>query len=457
MTRNARRRLSHDVVVALQALGAGLPGVVLALGYTWTRPWPAHVRLTVSLAVVLPWLTLARAVQARVARRLRSLASVAGALCEGDYRVRLSGDVRGAPLGQVQAELNALAAGLREERLGHVEAAALYRSVVGAVDAAVLAFDEQRRLRLVNRAGERLLGRRAAELIGQEAEQLGLGRCLSGTAACTMEATFRGAAGRFGLRRTTFRSRGRAHRLVVLSDLSRTLREEEHEAWRRLVRVLSHELNNSLAPIQSLAGTLGDLLARGSRPPDWLDDMRSGLAVIRSRAGALGRFISAHARLAKLPEPRPRAMSLRACVLRVVGLETRLDVRVLGGPEVTLVADTDQLEQALINLVGNAVDAVTSTGGGVSIGWHLGLGVVELSVEDEGIGLAGTANLFVPFYTTKPGGSGIGLVLSRQVVESHGGSLELANRPGGGCLARVRLPVHATPRSKQGLSAWQRS
>jgi signal transduction histidine kinase len=131
-------------------------------------------------------------------------------------------------------------------------------------------------------------------------------------------------------------------------------------------------------------------------------------------------------------------------VRRVAGLETRLRVEALPGPAVTLHADPDQLEQLLINLLHNAADAALETRGGVRIGWRLPRGerAVELFVEDDGPGLPNTTNLFVPFFTTKPQGSGIGLVLSRQIAEAHGGSLSLENRADGpGCRATLRLPL----------------
>ena len=246
------------------------------------------------------------------------------------------------------------------------------------------------------------------------------------------------------MRRSSFRERGVAHQLLVVADLSRPLREEELKAWQRIVRVLGHELNNSLAPIRSLAGSLVDLLARAPRPDDWQDDMRRGLAVITARSESLGRFMDGYARLARLPPPSLRSLDVGSLVRRVAGLETRLPVAVIPGPAVLIRADGDQLEQLLINLIRNAVDAALETGGGARVGWgRLGgdrAGALEVWVEDEGPGLPSTSNLFVPFFTTKQHGSGIGLVLSRQIAEAHGGTLTLENVVPG-CKARLRLPL----------------
>jgi len=201
-------------------------------------------------------------------------------------------------------------------------------------------------------------------------------------------------------------------------------------------------LNNSLAPIKSVAGSLGDLLGRSPQPADWRDDMQRGLAVISSRADSLARFVESYSKLARLPQPRFEPLNIGALVSRVATLETRLPVNIVAGPEVSVQGDDAQLEQLLINLVRNAVDASLETHGGVEIGWRQRNGNVEVWINDEGPGLANTTNLFVPFFTTKAGGSGIGLVLSRQIAEAHGGTLTLENRQRvRGCEARLQLPL----------------
>jgi signal transduction histidine kinase len=319
---------------------------------------------------------------------------------------------------------------------------------------AVFAFDPERRLRLVNRAGERLLSQSAERVFMRTADELGLSDCLSvrdDDAAHTLSAAFPGDGGvfkRWGVRRSSFRERGVPHQLLVITDLSQPLREEELKAWQRIVRVLGHELNNSLAPIKSIAGSLASLLTREPPPADWRDDMQHGLTVVSSRAESLSRFMESYASLARLPPPRLAPVRVGEVVSRVAGLETRLRVEVEPGAEQIISADADQLEQLLINLVRNAADASLVTGGGVRVGWRRtsaganGGGHVEIWVRDEGLGIANAANLFVPFFTTKPGGSGIGLVLCRQIAEAHGGTLMLENRRRAqGCEARLRLPL----------------
>jgi nitrogen fixation/metabolism regulation signal transduction histidine kinase len=342
-------------------------------------------------------------------------------------------------------EVNDLGETLRGQRLGALEATALLRAVMSEIDVAVFSFDPEHRLRLVNRAGEKLLALPATRLLGRTGDELGLSACLNSqepSGPHTMQMVFPGGAGRWEIRRGTFREGGMRHELLVLTDLSQTLREEERSAWQRLLRVLGHELNNSLAPIKSVAGSLADLINRQPRPPDWREDVSQGLDVISSRADSLARFIESYSQLARLPQPRFESLKIGDVVQRVAALETRLAVTVVAGPDVVVQADSAQLEQLLINLIRNAVDASLETKGAVEVSWSRQNGQAVLSVKDEGLGLASTANLFVPFFTTKTSGSGIGLVLSRQIAEAHGGTVTLENRAdANGCIARLRLPL----------------
>jgi len=435
----------HERRILLLALAAGGAGVVVSLALLWTGDYSAKVEWTISAFVLLAWLGFAFAVRERVVRPLQIVSNLLAALHEGDFSIRARGARHDDALGEVMLEVNALAETLRQQRLGALEATALLRKVMEEIDVAVFAFDGDDRLRLANRAGERLVALPVERLVGAGAMELGLHTCLQADAAPILDLTFPGRTGRFEVRRGTFRQGGLAHRLLVLSDVSRALREEERQAWQRLIRVIGHELNNSLAPIKSLAHSLEQLVVREPKPADWEDDMRRGLGVIAARSESLSRFMDAYARLARLPPPRFRDVEVGGLVRRVAGLETRLAVAVVPGPETTMRADADQLEQLLINLVRNGVDAALETGGAVRVGWRRTNGspaALEVFVEDDGPGVPNTSNLFVPFFTTKQEGSGIGLVLSRQIAEAHGGTLTLQNRePEPGCRARLRLPL----------------
>ena len=434
-------RIGYEGRVVLLALLAGLPGAAVALIILWTGNYAARTQWTLSVIICGAWWGFTMAVRERVVFPLQTLSNLLAALREGDFSVRGRAPRPDDALGEVMREVNTLSGTLREQRLGALEATTLLRIVMREIDVAIFAFDERQRLRLVNRAGERLLAAPAGRLIGQYAADLRLAACLEGEPQGTFQAVFPGGAGRWGMRRSRIRERGLPLDLLVITDLTQALSEQELQAWQRLVRVLGHELNNSLAPIKSIAGTLESLLGREPLPEDWRQDMRRGLGVINSRSDSLTRFIGAYARLAKLPRPQLQPLDVAALVERAVSFETRVPVSIVPGPPVTVPGDPDQIEQVLINLLRNAADA-SQPGVAVQIGWRRDGAMVEIWIKDEGPGLSTTANLFVPFFTTKPGGSGIGLVLSRQIAEGHGGALTLENRSDrSGCAACLRLPV----------------
>ncbi len=435
-----RSGLSFERRLLLDALLLLAPAAALVAWLLWRQGGLATgdgilLGLAVVFTLVL-WLRLRH----RVIFPLYTLSNLLEALREGDYSLRGSRARRGDAVGDVIWEVNALSQTLRDQRLKVEETSALLGKILSAIDIALFSFDEQRRLRLINPAGERLLQRRAREVLGLPAAELGLDDCLAIDGSALVQRAFPGGAGSFDARRYQFREGGRPQDLLVITDLSRPLREQERQAWQRLIRVLGHELNNSLAPIKSMAGTLSGLLGLDPLPEDWREDVADGLRVIGDRAEALNRFMVGYATLARLPPPRLRPVDLGELVRRVARLEQRLTVAVIEGPACTLEADPDQLEQALINLCKNAVEAALATGGGVDLGWSRNEGRAVIEVRDEGLGLSRTDNLFVPFFTTKPGGSGIGLVLARQIVEGHGGRLSLANRDERrGCVARIEL------------------
>jgi two-component system, NtrC family, nitrogen regulation sensor histidine kinase NtrY len=434
--------LRYERRILLLSLLIGLPGTALGLFLLWTGAFAERTQWTFTILLMIAWVGIAWGLQQHVVRPLQTLANLLAALREGDFSIRARGERTDDALGLAMLEVNALAGTLREQRIGALEATALLRAVMAEIEVAIFAFDGSERLRLVNRAGEQLLGLPAPRLLGLAAEELALAPYLEGEMTRTTDRAFPGGAGRWEVRRTSFRQGGMPHQLLVVSDLSRALREEELQAWKRLIRVLSHEINNSLTPIHSIAGSLLTLLRQERRADDWEEDVEQGLTVVQGRSAALARFMASYARLARLPPPRLEPLSVREWVRRVVDLEARLPVRLAPGPDITVRADGDQLDQLLINLVRNGVDAALETGGGVEVGWGARNGHLEVWVADEGHGLSETANLFVPFFTTKPRGSGIGLVLSRQIAEAHGGALLLRNRADRqGCEAKLVLPL----------------
>jgi nitrogen fixation/metabolism regulation signal transduction histidine kinase len=430
--------LSYERRIIGTALLAVIPLAAAAALLVWAGDFPRVVTWTIVLLIAASLIVVLVALREVVVYPLRTLVSMIGAIGEEDYSLRAR-ETAGEVFGDVMFELNVLSATMRRRHMTAIEAAALVRAVMEEVDAAIFAFDAQSRLELVNRAGERLVGEGAA---GKTAEELGLADLLAAPGGQTVERSFGGATARWSVRVSVFRREGETHRLLVVSDISRALRQEEIRAWQRVVRVLGHELNNSLAPVKSIAGSLEEALASAPSESPLHVSLTRGLAVISRRADSLARFVSGYSELARLPEPTLRAITIEPVVRRAVALDRRIEVDVTGGAALVVDADEDQLEQLIINLVKNAIDASLETGGGVSVRWRAAGHTAELAIVDEGPGLASTANLFVPFFTTKPGGSGIGLLLSRQIAEAHGGTLELRNRDDrSGCEAILRIPL----------------
>jgi nitrogen fixation/metabolism regulation signal transduction histidine kinase len=433
---------TYDARILASALAVTAPATALLIVALIWRDLPAGLLTTLLTVGALLTLWFAVRLRNRVIYPLYTLSNLLEALREGDFSLRGSRARRGDPIGEVIWEINTLSQTLRDQRHRVEETSALLTKVIGATDIAIFTFDSGRRLRLVNPAAERLLARPAENLLGRTADELGIADCLALDDAQIRKRAFPGGSGRFEVRRARFREGGRPHELLVVADLSRALREEERAAWQRLLRVLGHELNNSLTPIRSMTATLAKLLGQQPPPADWRDDVSGGLAVIGDRAEALTRFMAGYTALARLPPPNKREIEIGELVRRVARLEQRVAVAVADAAPLRVQADADQIEQALINLVKNAADAALPLRGGVRARWRRDRDTAHIEIEDDGPGPGTTENLFIPFYTTKPGGSGIGLVLARQIAEAHGGSLTLENREvAPGCIAHLSLPV----------------
>jgi nitrogen fixation/metabolism regulation signal transduction histidine kinase len=442
------RRLSFERRLQLWLLVLGIPalvflGLALKALHVDTGMW--WIALGIFCAC---WLLATSLLKEEVVRPLQTLANVVAALREDDFSFRARGGRRNDAMGDLALEINALANGLQAQRAGALEAMALLERVMSSMESPVLAFDREGHLKLLNAAAERVFQIRAEHAIGRTAQQLKAETLVETNDDDLFLIGASEQRVRYVVKRTTFRLRGLPHELFVLADVSAALREEERQAWERLIRVLGHEINNSLTPIKSIAGSLRTRLTIENGVVPEGDDFERGLDVIENRADSLNRFLQAYRQLMGMPAPRLAPVSVATLLERVARLETRLPLTLAGSPDVTVMADADQLQQALINLVRNAADAaldperLRKTPPNVEIVWSRSANDVTLAIRDNGPGLTNETNLFVPFYTTKPGGSGIGLVLAKQIAEGHHGTLRLVNRiPGPGCQAELRLPL----------------
>lgn len=423
------------------ALALAVPGLGFGVALIWMAQVSPVLKACLFILLVLAMSGLLAYLEEVVTTPLRGLANVVESYRAGDYTVRGRRATTGDALGDLVNEVNSLGSTLHQQRLRALEATALLDKLVSGIDVAVLAFDATHRLRLLNPAGGRLLDVAPAQALGRNAVDLALEEFLVDAPAPRIVNSIAGRAGRWQVTHGTFREGGVAQHLLILADVRQALREEERAAWQRLIRVIGHEVNNSLTPIRSLAQTLESLLREALPEDATRADALDALRVISGRTEALGRFLAQYSRLARLPAPRPRWVRMAPLLARIAALDAEHPVQWRTESGLEACVDEDQLEQALINLIKNAIEAQGGHSAGVSVLAQTRGEALVVEVSDTGPGIASTENLFVPFFTTKPGGSGVGLALSRQIAEGHGGTLALENRSDArGAIATLVIP-----------------
>lgn len=447
----SRHRLSFERRLRIWLYLLGLPALLLCWVLLWQHSVDISVQCLLLLVFAGAWALAVSSLTEQIIRPLQTLSNVVAALREDDYSFRARGGRRNDALGDLALEINALAGMLQSQRASSLEAMALVERVMSSMQSPVLAFDPEGRLKLLNTAGERAFGLNVSTALNRSAETLKLTHLLEASDDDLLSLDGAQQTARWVVKRSRFRLRGVPHILFVLSDVSAALHEEERTAWKRLIRVLGHEINNSLTPIKSIAGSLRGRFTSLPRTSMDRSDFEAGLEVIENRAESLNRFLQAYRQLMGVPAPKLAPVSLTAMMESVARLETKLNIAVLSRCDAMLMVDADQIQQALINLTRNAVEAalnveeVADKKPKVEISWESSGNEIVIFILDNGAGLMSTENLFVPFYTTKPSGTGIGLVLAQQIALAHKGSVRLTNRLDGetGCRAELRLPHSA--------------
>ncbi|PCI76728.1 MAG: PAS domain-containing sensor histidine kinase [SAR86 cluster bacterium] len=387
-------------------------------------------------------LAVAASVREKFVFHVRTLSNLIEAIRTEDYSMRGSRIRDPGELAELYQQINTLTTQLKEVREEEFELSNLLERIVNQINVAIVACDNEGNIRLANRLAKKLLDKPSEKLVDKKLQDTVLQGLLSEDGSQLIDFEFPGATGRWQVNQQQYRHHGKPGKIIFITDLKQVLSEEEISAWQRLIRVIAHEVNNSLTPIISICQTLGDHLDMLESTPESADS-KEGLAVIEERAKGLRDFISVYARIAKLPEPQKINFSVFELLQKVKRFFVNESVEILdSSADFKMFGDPVHLEQVLINLIKNALEASGSDAYPVEISCQSKGGLVEFVVTDSGKGISNPANLFVPFYTTKDKGAGIGLTLSRQIAAKHGGQLLLENRAeGSGAVARLQIPI----------------
>ena len=423
-----RYRMASDVRLFLDVLLVAVPTLLLLLWFWLSSAEPLASKLIIS-ALALVWVVLlAERVRQHFTYHLRTASTLVEAIRLEDYSLRSSRSRESGALGELYRQVNALADCRQHAEQQEQELRGLLGKIIAQIQVAILAFDSEQNIQLVNPQAAKLAGSPAADLINRNITDTPFATLNFTAQPNLIEQEFPGASGHWQISWQEYRTGARPGKLLFITDLKQVLSEQEARAWQSLIRVITHEINNSLTPISSISQTLASRVAatdvtRGD------EDFVKGLGLIGQRSEDLTRFIAEYARIARLPEPQKRPFDLASLLEKLQNLYgERVLYRRDKESQAIVNADPTLIEQLLINLIKNGQEAMGEPGQPVELKLDNAENSVTVQVLDCGQGLANPSNLFVPFYTTKDKGSGIGLVLCRQIANAHGGRLRLENR-----------------------------
>lgn len=424
------------------SLMASLPLFILVIGLMIYADISIYIILLTILLSSISIVFCHSQIHRKSAYQFRSLSNLLDAMIQGDYTLRAYSGNHDLALKELILAINTLAERLNKQRIESVESQLLLRTVINHIDVAIIALNDENKLIFFNPAAQKLLQIENTQTgeneLNLQLEQLSL---IKSGENKVLPLQFSEQYGKFNIHMETFREKGEQQKLFFITNVSDILRSEERNAWQSLVRVLSHEINNSLSPINSISLTLKRFLDKNENIQDHKDNLLEGLSIIAQRSNNLKEFVNSYKQISQLPAPKQKLTSINKLVEKVILLFHKNTIAVVSIQEIELFIDPVQIEQVLINLIKNAIEA-SDTIAEIIISGGIENAMFVLKIIDEGTGITNQDNIFVPFYTTKKQGSGIGLILCRQILEVHNGKLSLTNRKSKkGCKVSITLPL----------------
>ncbi len=439
-----KSKISFEASLVKLSLTASIPLLVILLWMMYERHISIWITLITAINGGLLIIYTSYQIYRKLTHQMLSMQNLLHSLAQGDYSFRLRPLYDNGELGKLIKTINTLSNRLSQQRRETVESQLLLSTIIEHIDVAIVALNDESIVSFYNAAAKNLF------LIEQAGSRLTLIDPLAFVNSLpaghhqVIELALRFTRGKYQIHLEEFREAGQQHKLLFVTDVNRLLRNEERKAWQSLVRVISHEINNSLSPIASISQTLSRLISRQETLLEDYDDLIDGLAIITSRANGLKEFLDGYKQLAKFPEPQLQWVFIDKLIRKTAVLFKEQNIIFDGASDTRICIDPVKFEQVMINLIKNAAESMAQINvlGTIQISWTTDGTLFRLIICDQGAGINNADNFFVPFYSTKKNGMGIGLVLCREIIEAHNGRLSIANKlDEKGCCVSIELPL----------------